>query len=235
PDQALVEALNGVIQQFLALAAEQGTAPAAPVAPVAVPEPVAAKSASSFDSFFDAEARKSGAQEDLLALATPGGKATGGIAGAFAAYATLRRSITTPAASVDAFIAGISTVPKPKAPAPMAAPAPAPRPAPVPAPAAAPPAPRTSAPIRAPAMAAAPPVAPRAQPAPAAPAAPAVPAADGVVEIKDLCYAGSGALARAVEVRRELMEVLANPMRAGGRMRPLLDELLDLVELANRS
>ena len=36
-------------------------------------------------------------------------------------------------------------------------------------------------------------------------------------------------------VSGELIEVLANPMKAGGRMRPLLDELLDLVELAQRS
>ncbi|HSN14269.1 MAG TPA: hypothetical protein VLT61_06520, partial [Anaeromyxobacteraceae bacterium] len=71
--------------------------------------------------------------------------------------------------------------------------------------------------------------------APKAPAAPAVPATDGIVDIKDLCYSGAGALARALEVRKELIEVLANPMKAGGRMRPLLDELLDLVELAHRS
>lgn len=58
--------------------------------------------------------------------------------------------------------------------------------------------------------------------------------ADGVVDIKDLCYSGPTALARALEVRKELIEVLANPMRAGGRMRPLLDELLDLIEMAQR-
>ena len=68
----------------------------------------------------------------------------------------------------------------------------------------------------------APPPAPR--PAPAAD--------DGVVEIASLCYTGAAALARAAEVRKELLEVLANPMKAGGKMRPLLDELLDLVELA---
>jgi hypothetical protein len=59
--------------------------------------------------------------------------------------------------------------------------------------------------------------------------------ADAVVDIKELCYSGPSALTRALEVRRELIEVLANPMKAGGRMRPLLDELLDLVELAQRS
>ena len=206
PDQALVVALNSVISGFLALAAEGGAPMAAPV-PAPAPEPVAPKSASSFDSFFSAESRaatpaaKAPAPDGLLALATPSGKASGGIAGGFAAYATLKRSITTPAASVDAFIAGISTVPRPRpstpAPAPVAAPAPAPPRAPISAP------------------------------------APAV-AADGVMDIKDLCYSGAGALARALEVRKELIEVLANPMRAGGRMRPLLDELLDLIELAQR-
>ena len=56
-----------------------------------------------------------------------------------------------------------------------------------------------------------------------------------MVDVKDLCYTGSSALHRALEVRKELIEVLANPMRAGGRMRPLLDELLDLIELAQRA
>lgn len=222
PDQALVVALNSVILGFLALASEGGVPAAAP-APAPVPEPVAPKSASSFDSFFAAESRAStpaakvpvaaaaaAAPEGLLALATPSGKASGGIAGGFAAYATLKRSITTPTASVDAFIAGISTSPKPRpsavAPAPMRAPA---------------------APIAPPVPALAPPRAPVAAPAPSV-------SADGVMDIKDLCYSGPGALARALEVRKELIEVLANPMRAGGRMRPLLDELLDLIELAQR-
>lgn len=226
PDQALVDALNGAIRQFLALAAEQGGAPAAAPAPAPAPEPAAPKSASSFDSFFNAEtkttpapaaAAHAPAADGLLALATPGGKATGGIAGAFAAYSTLTRSIATPAASVDALISGISTTPKPPAPKDPAhgvvpAPALVPGAAPAPRPAAAPAAPS--------AMAA---------PAPAAP-----PAAEGVVDIKVLCYSGPGALARALEVRKELIDVLANPMRAGGKMRPLLDELLDLVELADR-
>ena len=214
PDQALVVALNSVIAGFLALAAEGG-APSVAAAPVPVPEPVAPKSASSFDSFFSAESRAStpaakapvavaAAPEGLLALATPSGKASGGISGGFAAYATLQRSITTPVASVDAFIAGISTQPRPSA-------------APVP--------PRV--PIAPPVAAPAPPPAPRATPAPSV-------AADGIVDIKDLCYSGAGALTRALAVRKELIEVLANPMRAGGRMRPLLDELLDLIEMAQR-
>ncbi len=226
PDQALVDALNGVITQLLALAAEQAVGTAA----VSAPEPVAPPSASSFDSFFDAEARKStpavpaappvtASVDGLLALATPGGKASGGIAGAFAAYATLKRSITPPAASVDGFIAGIATVPKVAAAAPPPAPAPvAPRPPATPA--------APAAPVARPAPAAA--------PVPVASVAPSVPA-DGVVDVKDLCYTGSSALHRALEVRKELIEVLANPMRAGGRMRPLLDELLDLIELAQRA
>jgi 2-oxoglutarate dehydrogenase E2 component (dihydrolipoamide succinyltransferase) len=74
------------------------------------------------------------------------------------------------------------------------------------------------------------PVAPTPMPAPVAPAAPTtVPAADGVVDIKSLCYSGPAALARALEVRRELQDVLAG---RGGAMRPILDELLDLIELA---
>jgi hypothetical protein len=74
------------------------------------------------------------------------------------------------------------------------------------------------------------PAPPKVTQAPAAPAA-AAPAADEIVEIGAICYAGRGALARAREVRRELIEVLAG---RGGAMRPLLDELLDLVELANQ-
>jgi chemotaxis protein histidine kinase CheA len=82
--------------------------------------------------------------------------------------------------------------------------------------------------------------APRAEtPAPAPAAAPpapapvpvAAPAADAVVEIRSLCYAGRSALARASEVRSELLKVLAGQ---GGNLRPLLDELLDLVELAHQ-
>jgi chemotaxis protein histidine kinase CheA len=235
PDQALVDALNKVIQRLLALAAEQAGA-AAPVAAAPAPAP---KTASSFDSFFNAEARKStpaapapaapaaavaaAPAAGMLALAIPGSGATGGIAGAFNGYATLKRSITTPAASVDAFIAGISTAPRP---ASVAVPAPAPAPKlapPAPAPVAAAPAP--VAPPR--------PAAPPAAPVP--PVIPAAPTADGVVDVKDLCYSGPSALARALAVRKELIEVLANPMRAGGRMRPLLDELLDLIELAQRT
>lgn len=157
-----------------------------------------------------------------MSLKTPGGKATGGIAGAFDNYATLRRSIATPAPSVDAFIAGAKAM------------RPAPTHAPAPAPAAAAPVPprRISAPIAAPKVAA-PPAAPTA-PRPAVPMAAAA-GTDGVVDIRDLCYSGTSALARANDVRKELIEVLANPMKAGGRMRPLLDELLDLVELAQRS
>jgi hypothetical protein len=174
-----------------------------------------------------------------MALKTPGGKATGGIAGAFDNYATLRRSIAAPKPSIDGFIAGTKAMRPAAAPAaPAPAPAPPRAPAPAPAAPAAPVAPmpprRISAPIAAPKVAA-PPAAPAAPAAPRpAAAAPASAGADGVVDIKDLCYSGAGALARALEVRKELTEVLANPMKAGGRMRPLLDELLDLVELAQR-
>jgi chemotaxis protein histidine kinase CheA len=234
PDDTFVTTLNGIIDGMLALAG--GTpAPATAPAPVAA-EPVK-KSASSFDSFFEAESKKEAptpkpvapapapapaapaapaAASGLLALGTPGAAAASGLGGAFAAYATMRRG-SAPAPSLDTLISG-------KKPEPVAPPKPAPAPAPAPTP------------IPAPAPVAAAPVAPAPKPAPAAvPAAAAPsPSSDTVVDIKELCYSGSGALARALEVRKELIEVLANPMKAGGRMRPLLDELLDLVELAQR-
>jgi hypothetical protein len=225
--------LNGAIQQLLTLASEGAKVPAAPVAP----RPAQA-TASAFDSFFDAEAKAAkqpaattapahsapAPSNGLAGLGTPGTGAAGGLAGAFVALATLRRSVKAPAPSIDTFIAGVSTRPKaePREDAP-AAPAPAPV-APRPA---APPAPPVAAPV-APRPVVAAPV--------AAPVAAAVPVAavsgETVVDIKELCYSGKGALTRALEVRKELTEVLANPMKAGGRMRPLLDELMDLVELA---
>ncbi|HEU5359395.1 MAG TPA: hypothetical protein VFU45_09760, partial [Gemmatimonadales bacterium] len=64
-----------------------------------------------------------------------------------------------------------------------------------------------------------------------APTVAAAAAPDGVVDIKSLCYSGRGALDRALEVRRALQDVLAG---RGGALRPLLDELLDLIELAAR-
>ena len=261
PDQGLVDALNTAITRFLTLAAEGARAPvAAAPAPAPAPDAAAApKSASAFDSFFAAEAKPTPAPapapaaapaarpapapvaaggDGLLALAIPGGKTEGGISGAFATYATLRRGIAPPAPSVDTFIANVSVGVKPAA-APVQPPTSAPRlSVPVAAAPAAPPA-RPSGPVRpavpTPPRAPAPPAAPVAPAAARPPMAPVAPAADGVVDIKELCYSGSGALARALEVRKELIEVLANPMKAGGRMRPLLDELLDLVELAQRT
>lgn len=58
--------------------------------------------------------------------------------------------------------------------------------------------------------------------------------AEAVVDITSLCYRGRAALDRATEVRREVDSLLAN----GGdlsRVRPLLDELLDLVSLASET
>ena len=52
-----------------------------------------------------------------------------------------------------------------------------------------------------------------------------------VVDISDLCYRGQGALQRAAVVRQELDRVLGTSQDLG-RLRPLLDELLDLVSLA---
>lgn len=88
------------------------------------------------------------------------------------------------------------------------------------------------APAAPPAVAPAPePPAPAPMPAPvvATPAPATVAAADGVVDIRTLCYSGRAALERALEVRRELQDVLSG---RGGSMRPILDELLDLIELA---
>jgi hypothetical protein len=53
---------------------------------------------------------------------------------------------------------------------------------------------------------------------------------EGVIDIAHLCYRGPGALARAAAVRRELDQVLATNQL--NRLRPLLDELFDLVSLA---
>lgn len=76
----------------------------------------------------------------------------------------------------------------------------------------------------------APPVAPA--PKAAAPAAPpAIPTAEEAVDIATLLYRGDAALRRADVVRQDL----ANLLRAGAGLptiRPLLDELLDLVPLA---
>jgi hypothetical protein len=68
--------------------------------------------------------------------------------------------------------------------------------------------------------------------APAAPAAAApAPAEDAVVAITDLCYQGPAALRRAAEIRADVQRRL----HAGDEwtaLRPLLEELLDLVPLA---
>lgn len=87
--------------------------------------------------------------------------------------------------------------------------------------------PPASAPVATPVAAPAPRPAPMPAPAPVAAAA----TGGAIVEIRALCYSGRGALARAAEVRTELLAVLGG---RGGNMRPLLDELLDLVELANQ-
>jgi hypothetical protein len=73
----------------------------------------------------------------------------------------------------------------------------------------------------------------RPTPAPVAPAAPAPkPSAEpAVVGIESLCYHGRRALERAAELRREIQARLG-PGRGLIEVRPLLDELLDLVPLA---
>lgn len=55
---------------------------------------------------------------------------------------------------------------------------------------------------------------------------------NGVVPVDDLLYRGASALARAEELRGQLSAILAEPTVALERLRPLLDELFDLVPLA---
>jgi hypothetical protein len=77
---------------------------------------------------------------------------------------------------------------------------------------------------------------PRVAPSPVAPspippppvAAPPEPA---VVEIAALCYRGRSALTRAAAVRLEIQDAMASHA-AGAVLRPLVEELLDLVDLA---
>jgi hypothetical protein len=55
---------------------------------------------------------------------------------------------------------------------------------------------------------------------------------DGVVPMDDLLYRGARAMARAEEIRGQLSGILAEPKVELERLRPLLDELFDLVPLA---
>lgn len=55
---------------------------------------------------------------------------------------------------------------------------------------------------------------------------------DPIIAMDDLLYRGSSAMARAEEIRGQLSGILAEPTVELGRLRPLLDELLDLVALA---
>jgi hypothetical protein len=68
---------------------------------------------------------------------------------------------------------------------------------------------------------------PPATPASSAPA----PAEPPPVSIETLCYRGRGALERAAEIRRDLQLRLASDV-AMTELRPLIEELLDLVPLA---
>ncbi len=70
-------------------------------------------------------------------------------------------------------------------------------------------------------------------------AAPEPPSLDGllgqpVLSVGDLLYAGEAALTRAEEVRAELGAILALPTVSLDGIRPLVEELLDLVPLARR-
>ncbi len=68
------------------------------------------------------------------------------------------------------------------------------------------------------------------KPRPTAPVARA-PDAPAVVDIAALCYRGRSALTRAAAVRLEIQEAMASHA-AGAVLRPLVEELLDLVDLA---
>ena len=52
-----------------------------------------------------------------------------------------------------------------------------------------------------------------------------------IVDIQELCYKGRGALVRAGQVRTEIRDAMASHA-AGAVLRPLVEELLDLVDLA---
>jgi hypothetical protein len=54
----------------------------------------------------------------------------------------------------------------------------------------------------------------------------------GIVPIGQLCYRGEAALARAAQVREEINGLLAEPTVSLDRLRPYIQELLDLVPLA---
>jgi hypothetical protein len=55
---------------------------------------------------------------------------------------------------------------------------------------------------------------------------------DGVMPVEELLYRGERALARAEELRAHLSAILAEPTVSLDRLRPLLDELFDLMPLA---
>jgi hypothetical protein len=57
---------------------------------------------------------------------------------------------------------------------------------------------------------------------------------DPIHEVSELLYRGEAALARAEELRDELGEMLEQPTIALAQIRPLVEELLDLVPLARR-
>ncbi|MGH7531834.1 MAG: hypothetical protein ACREL4_00970, partial [Gemmatimonadales bacterium] len=222
PDAALATALNAVITSLLALGTESATpipaaAPAAePVAddlsrwmgsvtapaPVAVPATAVESSAPPprAPEFHPAPAAPTPELDGVMALATPSGWSESSDDLAGSFVSYAR--LTRDAKAIAPSVDALiagQVVETPPAPAPVAPPPAAP-------------APVAPTPVSAPA------------PTPAAAAAPGT-----VVEIKTLCYSGRSALQRALEVRRELQDVLSG---RGGAMRPILDELLDLIELA---
>ena len=57
---------------------------------------------------------------------------------------------------------------------------------------------------------------------------------EAVVEVSSLLYLGEGAFSRAEGVRAELLDALADPGVSLAQLRPLLEELLDLLPLVRR-
>ncbi len=58
---------------------------------------------------------------------------------------------------------------------------------------------------------------------------------DPVVAIDSLCYRGATAVGRAAEIRQSLQAVLDDPTVTVASLRPMLDELMDLIELAREA
>lgn len=220
PDATLATALNAVIRDLLALGQEAAT-PSPAAAPAAVPAaddlarwmgsvpaaaPVPAASTTPIapppkaPEFHPSPAATTPEVDGVMALAIPSGWSES--ADGLAGSFVAYARLTREGRKVSPSIDALiagAVIEAPPAPTPVA-----------------------PAPVAPPSMAPAP------MPTPT-PMPPAAARSEAVVDIRTLCYSGRAALARALDVRRELQDVLSG---RGGAMRPILDELLDLIELA---